>query len=590
MAIGEEGDSRVFIDVSKCLQDPDPVTRFGQDFSRLLKAKPGSKAPSGFRSAISLVNENRLSMALFSGDLQERISRIEAVGEATALSSVATISLGVHASTVPSPIQDSEKIPLLSARDLLELQGVEFKESDVLNAEKSVAIGPELSGAAWLLKNNDLCICAIGKSGSRIKVFTYKGAPGRVAVNQTIVIIRLDENLTPMQRHLIKEYLGSSFMADLVDGYCASSMLDARRVSPRDLGAVKVPIADSDLQNAIEDLVSAKDAFTAWTQEVDDAIENIFAFSDAAKEARLLVMNSGKIARQRFQAATYVSNLSYRISNLYPFPVSYLWRYCQVSANSNYAQLRAVLRAAEGHTCFLATICLVISRHTGIPIAHLNEISKRLADKRRGTTFGDWLHIVETVLTAKSFKQFNGYFPFKEILTLACDQEWHEAAKNLMRIRQDDSHQRLNPENVGEKLLADAFHALERIYRSTDFLTDYKLGFTTDVFPDTISGDTRFVYQDLTGDNQLPRTDEANLPRTDIEKNSLYLRDAEKNWFLVRPYLHYLRCPECHQMSTFYLDKLSPKDGHVMIKSFERNSSREEPYFQAFAASGLALS
>jgi hypothetical protein len=393
-----------------------------------------------------------------------------------------------------------------------------------------------------------------------------------------------------MQKHLVREYLGSSFAADFIDGYFVSSVLDARRVSPRILGGLKIPIADSDLQNAIEDLVRAKDAFTAWTEEVDSAIENIFAFSDAVQEARLQVMSSGKIARQRFQAATYVSDLSYRVSNLYPFPVSYLWRYCQVSANSNYEQLRAVLRAAEGLTCFLATICLVISRYTEIPIAHVNEISKRLADKRRGTTFGDWSHIVETVLTAKSFKQFNGYFPFKEILSLANNEEWDEAAKNLMRIRQDDSHQRLNPENVSDQLLADAFHALERIYRSTDFLTDYRLSFITDVFPDTISGCTRFAYKDLTGDNQLPRTDEENLMRINIEKNSLYLRDGEKNWFLVRPYLHYLRCPECHQMSTFYLDKLSPKDGHVMIKSFERNSSREEPYFQAFAASGLALS
>ena len=301
-------------------------------------------------------------------------------------------------------------------------------------------------------------------------------------------------------------------------------------------------------------------------------------------------MSSGKIARQRFQAATYVSDLSYRVSNLYPFPVSYLWRYCQVSANSNYEQLRAVLRAAEGLTCFLATICLVMSRHTEIPIAHVNEISKRLADKRRGTTFGDWFHIVETVLTAKSFKRFDGYLPFKEILALVSDKEWHEAAKNLMRIRQDDSHQRLNPENVGDQMLADAFQALERIYRSVDFLTDYKLCVVTDVFPDTISGITRFTYKDLTGDSQLPRTEEESLKRIDIEKNSLYLRDGEKNWFLVRPYLHYLRCPECHQMSTFYLDKLSPADGYVMIKSFERNSSREEPYRQAFVASGLVIS
>lgn len=590
MAIGEEGDSRIFIDVSKCLQDPDPVSRFGQDFSRLLKAKPGIKASSGFRSAVSLDDENRLSMALFSGDLQERISRIEAVGKAIDLSNVATISLGVHASTVPSAIPVGENIPLLSARDLLELQGVEFKESDVLGADKSISISSESSSAAWLLLNNDLCVSAIGKSGSRLKIFTYKGAPGRVAVNQTILVIRLSENLTPMQKHLVKEYLGSSFVADLIDGYYAGSMLDARRVSPRDLGVLKVPIADTDLQNAIEDLAQAKDAFTAWTKEVDGAIENIFAFSDAIKEARLLVMSSGKIARQRFQAATYVSDLSYRISNLYPFPVSYLWRYCQVSANSNYEQLRAVLRAAEGLTCFLATICLVMSRHTEIPIAHVNEISKRLADKRRGTTFGDWFHIVETVLTAKSFKRFDGYLPFKEILSLASDEEWHEAAKDLMRIRQDDSHQRLNPENVGDQMLANAFQALERIYRSADFLTDYKLCFVTDVFPDTISRDTRFTYKDLTGDSQLPRTDEESLKRIDIEKNSLYLRDGEKNWFLVRPYLHYLRCPECHQMSTFYLDKLSPADGHVMIKSFERNSSREEPYLQAFVASGLVMS
>jgi len=467
---------------------------------------------------------------------------------------------------------------------------VEFKKSDVLGADKSISISSKSSSAAWLLQNNDLCVSAIGKSGSRLKIFTYKGPPGRVAVNQTILVIRLSENLTPMQKHLVKEYLGSSFVADLIDGYYSGSMLDARRVSPRDLGALKVPIADTDLQNAMEDLAQAKDAFTAWTKEVDGAIENIFAFSDAIKEARLLVMSSGKIARQRFQAATYVSDLSYRISNLYPFPVSYLWRYCQVSANSNYEQLRAVLRAAEGFTCFLATICLVMSRYTEIQIAHVNEISKRLADKRRGTTFGAWFHIVETVLTAKSFKRFDGYLPFKEILSLASDEEWHEAAKDLMRIRQDDSHQRLNPENVGDQMLAKAFQALERIYRSADFLTDYKLCFVTDVLPDTISGDTRFTYKDLTGDSQLPRTDEESLKRIDIEKNSLYLRDGEKNWFLVRPYLHYLRCPECHQMSTFYLDKLSPTDGHVMIKSFERNSSREEPYLQAFVASGLVMS
>lgn len=71
-----------------------------------------------------------------------------------------------------------------------------------------------------------------------------------------------------------------------------------------------------------------------------------------------------------------------------------------------------------------------------------------------------------------------------------------------------------------------------------------------------------------------------------LETDSLYLRDRSGKLHLLRPLLQYLECPECHQMSTFYLD--SYKGGNtVTVKSIERSSSREEEIADLFRFVGL---
>ena len=580
--------SRVFIDINKCLGASNPQAKLSSELGCLLRSKKACKMSSGFKSAISPAEEDRFISHLFSGDLQEKLAQIETLGAASTLSEVAKIFPGLHKKklTIASK-QDTGVVPFIGAGDLVSLHRVEVTEADILEINKLSFARVDVSVAGNLLQDGDLCVPTIGRTGAPIKVVIYRGESDRIAVNHTIIVVRLHSNLHQIQRRLIVEFVSSPFVGDIYDRYYASLLGDLRRITVQQLRELKVPIAEEDILNAIDDLVLAKQAFSAWTEDVNRAINRVFTFSEASKEARISIMTSGKTARQRYQAASYIDDLNYRVSSLYPFPVSYLWRYSQVAAHSNYEQLRAILRAAEGHTCFMATISLLISRSLNIPIAHLREISTRLSDKRRGTTFGDWFHIVETVLIAKEFRRFDGYLPFKEILTLSIDLEWSGAIKRLMKIRQDDSHQRLNPENVSDGLLDSAREALEQVYRSTEFLTDYKLAYVAEVFTDTLSNSTRFIFKDLTGDNQLPRTSEEILARTDIERNSLYLMDGEKKWYLARPYLHYLKCPECHQMSTFYLDKLSSRDDFVVIKSFERNSSREEPFHKAFVASGL---
>ena len=147
-----------------------------------------------------------------------------------------------------------------------------------------------------------------------------------------------------------------------------------------------------------------------------------------------------------------------------------------------------------------------------------------------------------------------------------------------MAFRNDDSHGRIAPGSVSADILEKAEEALKTVYRTTEFLTDYRLMLITDTRFDSIRQVNHFQYRDLTGDNALAQLHCDQAARADLESGSLYLRDRKGHLHLFRPLLHYLECPECHQMSTFYLDTYDGKSGDdiVCLKSFERNSVRNE--------------
>jgi hypothetical protein len=104
---------------------------------------------------------------------------------------------------------------------------------------------------------------------------------------------------------------------------------------------------------------------------------------------------------------------------------------------------------------------------------------------------------------------------------------------------------------------------------------------------DSIKGITRYEYADLKGDNPLVPMHKGETQQTDLEIDSLYLCDRSGHLHLFRPYLHYLECPECHLMSTFYLDTYPGSGPTVGLKSFERNSTRNEDLADDFKWAGL---
>lgn len=95
------------------------------------------------------------------------------------------------------------------------------------------------------------------------------------------------------------------------------------------------------------------------------------------------------------------------------------------------------------------------------------------------------------------------------------------------------------------------------------------------------------TIKDIAGDHPLPPEQHDVCDRQDLESSSLYLVDQLGELHLLRPLIQYLECPECHQMSTFYLDTYGGNGQSVGLKSFERGTIRNEEAAGTFRAVGL---
>jgi len=297
----------------------------------------------------------------------------------------------------------------------------------------------------------------------------------------------------------------------------------------------------------------------------------------------------GTISRSYYVSpwALGVTLTDYRIRTQYPLPLAYLWRDWQVSSPDPYRSLRNILKAAEGLTCFFALCALLAGRIANIKIGYANTIANRLAERGGGTNFGDWFAILEEVGKSRKFREMERSVSFFEVTELMRSKAFEEALRLLMVARNDDSHNRIAPNAVPAALLTDLETALTTIYTETAFVADYRLVQVKDSKVDSIRRKTNYEFADLTGDNPLVQIYKDQTDQTEIEDDSLYLRDRIGQLHLFRPFLHYLECPECHLMSTFHLDTYDGVGNLVGLRSFERNSVRKESFGEDFKWAGL---
>jgi hypothetical protein len=549
------------------------------DMKRLLQQSAG-KSRYGYVHQGPIVEGYPCSYDFYSEETQKLRQEIGELGERVSLSSVAEVLAGFRPSHPERDEDHAETgFQFINATDITQDGRVDLTEVQTQSRPSHVL---------HYLKDGDYCIRQIYK-GDRFVVGVYEDDGRPISFSRNMIVVRPHATLNPAQRQVLLSFLRSPLAHRLNNvKQLLPSLVDHYRVTPHILNDFPVPLADKELVSAIEQLSEARTAFTQWIMEIDRGA-NAILMETTPSGSRRRMLQAGLLARQRHRAAQQVEKLDYRIRTQFPHPLAYVWKELQVAGPDRYQRLRVVTKAAEAHTCFLALIAILISRACGQPINYVNEIAKRLSQRKSGTNFGDWFAIIKEVNESRVFRQIKGVVPFVEVTQLNAEKSWEPSIKMLMGLRNDDSHGRIAPANVSQTLLSDAESALESIYHATEFLTDYRLLYITETRFDSIRHVNHIQYRDLSGDNVLALLCQDQSTRFDLESNSLYLRDRQGTLHLFRPLLQYLECPECHQMCTFFLDTYDGSSGDVMVglKSIERNSVRIEAIAEDYRHIGL---
>jgi len=556
------------------------VQKITADLERLLR-QPAGRTQFGYVYSGPLEEKYPCSYDFYSEETERLRQEIGELGARVNLGSVADIFLGFRSC-------HPEREEGLGETGFQFINATAItKDGDVDLSDLQTQTRP--ARMVQYLQEGDFCIRRIYRPDSGFIVGIYEGDGRPVAFSSTVIVVRPKATLNPAQRQVLFTFLRSPLSHRLGNAkQVLSSLRDHLQVSSDVLRDYPVPLADEELVSAIQQLSEAKGALSGWIEEIDSE-SNAILEEATASGSRRRILRAGQLARQRHRAAKQVEELDYRIRTQFPHPLAYVWRELQVAGQDRYHRLRAVTKAAEGHTCFMALIAILISQRIGQPLAYVNEISKRLSQRKSGTNFGDWLSIIRELNAGRAFKAQQMNAPFNEVMQLCALNAWEPAITKLKSLRDDDSHGRIAPTNVSVEMLAEAEKSLEIVYRATEFLTDYQLLYLTETRFDSIRQINRFSYRDLTGDNPLAPLRNDQSVRADLESGSLYLRDRNGHLHLFRPLLHYLECPQCHVMSTFFLDTYNGSEGGeiVGLKSFERNSVRMEKVATDFRHVGL---
>ena len=438
------------------------------------------------------------------------------------------------------------------------------------------------------LQDGDFCIREMFKDrpdrGFIVGVFESDGR--EIAAGRSVIVVRPKPFLSPEQRQVLLCYLRSPIAGKLSSAKGLNARLaGAIRINVSGLRDFPVPIADEELTKSLSVIESARQAFLEWERDCQEAANALVAMEDAADSKRALV-EAGRLAKLRFRAGEQVESLDFRVLRQFPHPLAYLWRQTVVGTTDPYRRFRDILKTAESYTCFMALLSIVMARCAGKKIASLGTLSKRLG-KRSGTSWGDWFAVLQEVNTSRQFRDLDTSDSFFELTILFNQPGVEDALRALMALRNDDGHGRSSHTTISTSDADSAFHELEKIFAGAEFLTDLRLMLITETKFDALSKSTRYEYRDLAGDHPLAPLRSGRCDRSDLEADSLYLTDRSGKLHLLRPLLHYLECPKCHQLSTFFLDTYSGKGETVSLKSLERGSTREEVIAEHFRLVGL---
>uniref|UniRef100_A0AAU2JX27 Restriction endonuclease n=1 Tax=Streptomyces sp. NBC_00049 TaxID=2903617 RepID=A0AAU2JX27_9ACTN len=424
--------------------------------------------------------------------------------------------------------------------------------------------------AEFLLQPGDLVLRSISRRTDFSLVVSEVTADNLpLAAGHTVIVLRPKVPLASQQLRFTLMFLRSSVARTLL-------VSADPHVLWRDLSELAVPQPDEALTSALEDLITAKQSLEEWHNEADDILQSIFLDKTPA-QARERITQSGRTLRLRVEAADLLDNLGHTVRTRFPYPIALRWRHLEacMSAGNAKEAYEAVLDTAETLLGYSALLVAALAREESIQLNSVRAIRDKLASGRTGPGFGEWVAILEEIVSGRKRKGLAAEHPLNEFGALFTDPETVKARTQLSERRNDQAHQR-RPDHVELPSALNSAHAdLSTLLDRARFLADLRLAHVTDVRWDELHGLATVDYRSMMGDHPVVPTETMHNGSSKLETDSLYLIDREHRMHLLRPFLIGRPCTDCRTWSTFHVDKF-PRGGAV-LKSLDHGHTMADP-------------
>ncbi len=531
------------------------------DFRRLLQ-QGGGKTRHGYVLRESLRPGASWLYDAYHPDLGKKKEDLAQLGSLQSLGDLVEVKRGIHSLLDKNLLIDADE-----NRGVVLVEGRDIKADGIVecDAPRYRALIPE----ERLLRPGDICIRAIQGNQNRLVCAMVGEEMEAATTSHTVILLRPRPDLTTHQRDFLLAYLRSSACLEF---------LKARglgvQIHHSILLELPVPVADEALHLAVESLGNAARQFRSWAEELDAARGSLFD-SQSARNARINALSMGRLAKQRYEAATLVSDFKQRVRTRFPYPIAFRWR----TVESQHPTLEGyiqVLECAEITATYLAIMALLLAESVHKPIHWLGEMAKRISITGHGTNMGDWLSILQEAGGANFADDIPETAPFVEVSRFQSDAKARQSLKLLADWRNDQSHGR-GPKGADVQLAFEsAKKELAMLLQAVEFVTDYPLCHIETTRRDTLQGITRYEYRELMGDHALVPLTHGDTPDAEIEADSLYLRDQSGQLRLLRPLLIGRECPVCHSWGTFFLDSCKKGGASVTLKGMEHGHTWDD--------------
>ncbi len=548
--------SRVFRSPSPKSARPDDVV---EDFERLLVQQGGSTR-WGFVVRDGPEIGRPLLFEAEHPDFQRKVQSLAAFGTVGELGDFVEITRGLHTAAKRETTLDRPAdglVPVLEARSLDSDGSIRLDEIRTwapFTERYAVAPGDILARSIWRPTSaGSAPVAVVGAAG--------------LLFSQTLLRLRPLPELSVEQRQWLATFLRSDHALTQLSALVGNSIA----IDVATLRRLQVPLPDHELLDAMREVGTAAGRLRGWTSEAENLAGNL-SFDEIPAVTRRRIVTEGQRLRDRVQLAEQLDDLGFRVRTTYPYPVALRWRKLEGSSTERDG-LVPILDCFKAWAAYVALGAVVAARANGVELSTLKAWRDRMDPVLRTNT-GDWWAVLEA-LKGRAFRDVSEDGPLVAFAGLLKDDEVRESVKYLVDLRNDHAHERLPTGGALRTIADEARRHLEIVVDSSDFLAGATLRQVVDTSWDSFAGVVTVRFRDLMGDHSAVPIRERITNDRDLEKDSLYLVDDRGGHHLLRPWVIAQECPDCGQLSTFYLDELRPDTARM--KSFEHEHNHEFP-------------